>query len=403
MSRTTIGQRTVSVGDVILGERERELVAQVLDSTRLTYGPLTVRFEQEFARLHERRVAVFMNSGTSALQVGLDAMRLQLGWSDGDEVLVPALTFVASPNVVIQNRMRPVFVDIDPTYYEIDPSLIEDRITPRTRAIMPVHLFGQPCDMDPIMEIAQRRGLRVIEDSCETMYARYHGQVTGSWGDVSCFSTYTAHLLVTGVGGFATTNDPELAIRIKSLANHGRDSIYMSIDDDDDRSSPLFFDIVDRRFRFVEIGYSYRGTEFEAAIGLAQLERWQAAVASRKQNADLLTQSLSRFADQIQLPAIRPDTEHVFMMYPIVVRSPIDRDNLVHHLERHGIETRPMLPLLSQPAYLRLFGDLRPQYPVATRTETGGFYVGCHPGLTGDDIAYMAEVFARYFAGTGPR
>jgi perosamine synthetase len=390
-------RRAVPVGWVSMAQREKELLAEVIASARITYGPMTARFERQFASLHERRFAVFMNSGTSALQVGLDALRLQHGWSTGDEVLVPALTFIASSNVIIQNGLRPVFVDVDPLYYEMDPTRIAERITPRTRAIMPVHLFGQPCEMDPIVQLARDHDLRIIEDSCETMYARYHGKVAGSWGEISCFSTYAAHLLVTGVGGLATTDDPDLAIRIKSLANHGRDSIYMSIDDDDDPDSASFFEVVDRRFKFVDVGYSYRATEFEAALGLAQLERWREGVALRQRNARMLTERLEAHADLLQLPAIRPGTEHVFMMYPIVVRPPISRDDLVHHLETSGVETRPLMPLLSQPVYQRLFGDLRPQYPVATRIEENGFYIGCHPQITEEDIDHVGTVVDDFF------
>jgi dTDP-4-amino-4,6-dideoxygalactose transaminase len=389
--------RNVAVGGVKFGELERQLVDQILKSERLTYGPLTQQFEREFAAIHERRFAVFMNSGTSALQVGLDALRLAGGWSRDDEILVPALTFVASSNVVLQNGLRPVFVDIDPLYYELDPTLLSERITPRTKAIMPVHLFGQPCDMDPIMDLARTHALAVIEDSCETMFARYKGKPTGSWGEVSCFSTYVAHLLVTGVGGFATTNDPSLAIRIKSLSNHGRDAIYLSIDDDDHASGRDLFRIVDRRFKFVDVGYSYRATEFEAAIGIAQLRRWQEAIDQRRRNAHLLDDVLSRYVDFLRLPNVRPNTEHAFMMYPIVVRPPVERDQLVHHLESNGIETRPMLPLLSQPIYQRLFGDLRPDYPVATEVEQRGFYIGCHPLITEEDIVYVGEIFSRFF------
>lgn len=391
--------RTVAVGGVSFGARERELIAQVLESERITYGPMTIRFERQFAKIHERRFAIFMNSGTSALQIALDALRLREGWAPGDEVLVPAVTFVATSNVVLHNGMTPVFVDIEPDYYEMDPAKIVERITPRTRAIMPVHLFGQPCDMDPILAIARKHDLRVVEDSCETMYARYRGRIVGSWGDVSCFSTYTAHLLATGVGGFVTTDDADLAIRMKSLANHGRDSVYMSIDDDDHREDKAFFDIVDRRFKFVDIGYSYRATEFEAAIGLAQLERWQESVALRQRNASLLGERLARHQTHVRLPKIRPETDHAFMMYPIVVRPPVQRDDLVHHLEASGIETRPMLPLLSQPAYLRQFGDLRSGYPVATEVDERGFYIGCHPEITPDDIEFVGAIFDAFFTG----
>ncbi len=242
------------------------------------------------------------------------------------------------------------------------------------------------------MSIARDRGLKILEDSCETMFVCYAGRVTGSWGDVSCFSTYVAHLWVTGVGGFATTNDPDLAIRMKSLANHGRDSIYLSIDDDDDLVGRGFLEVVDRRFRFVDIGYSYRATELEAALGLAQLEQRAESLAHRQRNAGWLTERLERFRDYLQLAAVRPGTEHAFMMYPLVVRPPVVRDDLVHHLEQNGVETRPLFPLLSQPVYQRLFGDLRAEYPIVTQVEAGGFYIGCHPWLTEEDIDYVADV-----------
>src|SRR3712207_6174410 len=190
------------------------------------------RFEQEFAELHGCRFGVMSNSGTSSLQVALQALKERHGWEDGDEVIVPAVTFVATSNIVLHNRMTPVFVDVLPDTYNIDPARIEARITERTRAIVPVHLFGLPADMDPILELARAHDLKVIEDSCEAMFATYRGRPVGSFGDVACFSTYVAHFLVTGVGGLGTTNDGELAVAMRSLINHGRDSIYLSIDDD---------------------------------------------------------------------------------------------------------------------------------------------------------------------------
>src|SRR5262249_5744359 len=152
------------------------------------------------------------NSGTSALQIALAALKEVYGWQDGDEVLVPALTFVATPNVVFYNNLKPVFVDVDPQYFTIEPSKIEAKITPRTRAVMPVHIGGLPCDMDPILELACRHDLRIVEDSAEAMFSCYRGRPVGSFGDVGCFSTYVAHMLVTGVGGVCTTNDPGLIV-----------------------------------------------------------------------------------------------------------------------------------------------------------------------------------------------
>lgn len=391
-------RRQLGVGDASIGEEELEYVVDTLRRGRLSYGPYTAAFEAEFARWHDRRYAVFCNSGTSALQVAVHALKERDGWREGDEVLVPAVTFVATSNVVLQNGLRPVFVDIDPRYYEIDPEQLEAHLTPRTRAIMPVHMFGQPCDMDAVMRLARDRGLRVIEDSCEAMFVRQRDRPVGSWGDIACFSTYVAHLIVTGVGGLATTNDDELAVMLRSLINHGRDGIYLSPDADDVDDPQQLWKIVSRRFAFTHLGYSYRATEMEAAIGLAQVRRKDEIVGAHQRNAAYLSDGLQRFEEYLQLPAIRPETEHAFMMYPLVIRHPrIERDDLVRHLEEHRIETRYLMPLLSQPVYRKLFGDLESKYPVAQEVTRRGFYVGCHQGLSRDDLDYMIETFGEFF------
>lgn len=390
--------RQLGVGDASIGELEIQYVLDTLKKGRLSYGYYMASFEREFARWHDRKFAVFCNSGTSALHVAVHALKEQYGWHDRDEVLVPAVTFIASSNVVLNNRLWPVFVDVDPVYFEIDPGRIEGQITSRTRAIMPVHLFGQACDMDPIMEIARKHDLRVIEDSCEAMFVTYKGRPVGSWGEVACFSTYVAHLIVTGVGGLAVTNDSDLAIMIRSLINHGRDGIYLSPDADQTDDPRKLWQIVERRFSFVHLGYSYRATEMEAAIGLAQLQRKDEIIGAHQRNAAYLTNGLRRFEEHLQLPAIRPQAEHAFMMYPIVVPNPrVERDDLVRFLEERNIETRYLMPLLNQSVYRRLFGDLEPRYPVAREVVRRGFYIGCHQGLSGDDLDYIIETFEEFF------
>ena len=392
----------IGVGGTFIGVAARKYVDDVLTSNRLSYGKYTQKLEEKFARLHNRKFAIFCNSGTSALQVAVHALKEYYGWKSGDEVLVPAITFIATSNVILQNNLKPVFVDVDKDYYEIDPKKIEEKITPKTRAIMPVHLFGQPCDMDPILRIAKKHNLKVIEDSCETMFVKYKGEPTGSWGDIACFSTYVAHLLVTGVGGFALTNDPDLAVLLKSLFNHGRDSIYLSIDDDKTTDPRKLFKIANRRFNFIHIGYSYRATEMEAAIGLSGLTDKDKMLKKRRQNAAYLTAGLKKFKD-LQLPQIRPQTEHAFMMYPLVIKkdSKIKRDRLIYFLEKENIETRYLMPLLSQPIYKKLFGNIEENYPVAKWIDKNGFYIGCHQELKRSDLDYVIYTFEKFFQKKG--
>ena len=382
----------VSVGDLRIGAKERSYVNEVLDSSRLSYGPFSQRFESLFASLHDCKYAIFCNSGTSALHIALAALKERHGWQDGDEVIVPAVTFIATSNIVLHNHMKPVFVDVHPKTYNIDPAQIEERITPRTRAIIPVHLMGLPADMAPILEIAHRHDLRVIEDSCETMFADYRGRKVGSWSDIGCFSTYIAHYIVTGVGGLATTNDAELAVHLKSLMNHGRDSIYLTIDDDANCAPEKLFEIAARRFRFVSLGHSFRCTELEAAIGLAQLEDKDAIVARRKAVAAAYIKKLAPLSAWLQLPTVPNDRDHVFMLFPLVVRDGNKRP-LINFLEMNGIETRDLLPLLNQPVYHKLFGDLEPQFPVAQWLNRGGFYIGCHQYIDEAAIQYVTDKF----------
>lgn len=355
------------------GSRERKYVGEVLKSHRLSYGPWSKKFEEIFAKEHDSKFAVFSNSGTSALHMALAAMKEKYNWKDGDEVIVPAVTFVATSNIVLFNNMKPVFVDVDSKTYNIDPSKIEATITKRTRVILPVHLFGMPADMSPIMKIARKHNLRVIEDSCECMFAKYKGKKVGSFGDVGCFSTYIAHFLVTGVGGLALTNDPELAILMRSFMNHGRDSIYLNIDADKGLSSKKLEMVVSKRFSFVRLGHSMRGTELEAALGVAQFEGRKENIQKRKKIAAYYTKHLSDLKDYIQLPSILSDRDNNFMMYPIVLKN-MHKKVLVNFLEARNIETREMVPLINQPIYKKLFGkNLELHFPVAQWINSNGF------------------------------
>ena len=390
----------IGVGTLEITNEEKSAVMEVLDSNRLSYGPKSREFESRFAGFHDSKFAVLVNSGTSALRIAIACLKETENWKEGDEVIVPAVTFVATANVIIDHGLVPVFTDCDSNTYNIDPAKIEEKITDRTRAIMSVHLFGQIADMDPIMEIAKKHNLKVIEDSAETMGVDYKGRKTGSFGDISCFSTYAAHLIVTGVGGFAVTNNPKYAEILRSLANHGRDGIYLSIDDDKDVKDENFKEVVRRRFRFVRPGYSFRLTEMESAIGLCQLDKLPNMLKTRNENAEVLMKGLSKFSNSIQLPYYDKEKQgHAFMMFPLAIKEDagFTKDELVQYLEEWNIETRDMLPLINQPVYEYMNIDQK-AYPVADWINRCGFYIGCHQGLTQDNLQYITNVFDKFFS-----
>lgn len=389
----------IGIGTVNINSKAKRNVMRVLESSRLSYGKFSRKFETKMAEIHCRKYAIFVNSGTSALHIALQVLKDKYNWSDNDEVLVPAITFVATANVVLHNRLKPVFVDVEEDFYCIDPKKIEEKITKKTKAIIPVHLFGQSCEMADILKIAKKYNLKIVEDSCEAMFVKYKNKPVGSTGDISCYSTYATHLVTTGVGGLAMTNDDDLAIRLKSYANHGRDGIYLSIDDDNVKGREKLFRIVEKRFSFVHLGHSFRLTELEAAIGIAQLENWKDIIKKRQLNAQYLTKNLAKWSRHIKLPQIRERNNHAFMLYPILILDPkISRKAFTEYLEISGIETRYLMPLLNQPLYIKLFGDLENKYPVAKNINKNGFIIGCHQDLDIKQLDHIVNVFGQYLS-----
>ena len=383
--------RKITLGQCKINDAGKRYVNDALDNNRLSAGKYTKKFEEDFAKLHQCKYGIFCNSGTSALQISLAALKEFYGYKDGDEVLVPATTFIATSNVVLQNNLTPVFVDVDPLTFNIDPLKIEAKITSRTRACIPVHLFGLPADMDSISAIAKTHSLNIIEDSCETMFAGIRGKSVGSFGDIACFSTYVAHLIVGGVGGVVTTDNPELEKLCRSLMAHGRDSIYTNIDQDDAADDALLKEMIERRYRFERVGYSYRATELEAAIALSELEQWEANIQTRRTNAAYLKRKLQDI-ECLQLPMIPARYDHSFMMFPMVLDADRRRELFLLHLEKNGIETRYLFPLLDQPVYQALFPDMAKDYPVAQHLSRHGFFIGMHQGMTLEDMDYISDV-----------
>lgn len=391
--------KRIGVGTWRCSDRERDLVNRVLDSGRLSYGPMSKELEARFSAIHNAQFGVLSNSGTSSLQVALQAMKELHGWKDGDKVAVPAVTFVATANIVLHNRMIPVLVDVDPALYNMDIALLAEAIDkdPNIKAVIPVHLFGQPADMNGIDIVAEDQ--MVIEDSCECMFAKHGTRMVGSMGDIGCFSFYVAHLLTTGVGGISITDNPDYAAKMRSLVNHGRDGIYISPGDDNTKDANKLREIVSRRFNFESVGHSFRITELEAALGLAQLESYEDMMLMRRINAEYLTNKLTPLRNRhlLQLPHVAAYNTHSWMMYPIVLHHE-KKDGLVNFLEQANIETREMLPLTNQSVYAGMWNE--DDYPVAKWINESGFYVGCHQDLDESDMQRIAAKIEEYFEAT---
>jgi perosamine synthetase len=385
----------IGVGTFQLPENAIEWVTEVLKTGRLSYGPFSERFEKKFANLHDCKFGIFTNSGTSALTVSLAALKEKYFWKEGDEVILPAVTFISTANVVVQLGLKPVFVDVDPIFYCLDPKKLEQSITSKTRCIIPVHVFGGSSDMDPILQIQNQHKLSLVEDACEALLTRYKGKMLGSFGELSCFSTHTSHLLTTGVGGMALTKDPELETLLRSYIYHGRDPSYLKIDDDQTEDEQALEKIVANRFHFPRMGYSFRLTEMEAALGLAGLQGIEEILRIRRANANFLKDSLLEFSDHIQLPSVRENCEHSFMMFPILLKNR-KKNDLVMLLEKNRIETRDMLSLVNQPLYREYFTK---GFSVSRKIDENGFYLGCHQSLKKSDLEKIVEVLKEYFKG----
>lgn len=390
-------KRYIGVGTWKATPEIRQQINEVLDSGRISYGPKSREFEQRIATMHGDRYGVLSNSGTSSLHVALQTLKEIHGWEDGDEVFVPASTFVATVNVVLHNGLKPVLIDVEPGTYAISTKHINYELDRRyhwPKCIIPVNPFGQPADLQNMSYL--RRRIKVIDDSCECILARHCQKPIGDYADITCFSFYVAHLITTGVGGMATTKDEHYAVKMRSLVNHGRDNIYICMDD----SHPdRLKEVIGRRFSFPSIGHSYRITELESAIGLAQLDTIADVIAYRQKYAVALRQELSLIAGgRLSFLTDRPDTENSWMMFPIVVESEkFTKMDICNFLEERGIETRDALPVIFQPCYKGMWDPY--DYPIAKKLWERGFYIGCHQGLTDDDFDYTISTFKEFLDG----
>ena len=395
-------RRKVTFGTIRIPELSRRLINEALDSTRISCGKYVRQLEQQFAELVGVEAAVAVSSGTDADVLAL-AVLYDVGAERGDEVIVPALSFVATGNAVLHAGFRPAFVDVEPHTLNIDPAQIEAAITPRTRAIMPVHLMGKPAEMDTINAIARRHGLLVVEDAAEAHGAEYRGKPAGALADLGAFSLYVAHIITTGEGGMITARSEEHAEILRSLRSHGRSCVCRSCTLNKDSgycakrfSGPGGEDV---RFTFPRVGYSCKMNELEAAIGLGNMQQYDDILARRRANLRYALSRFDRLAPYLTTIREEPHEQIGPHAIPMVIQpeAAFTRAQLTDYLERRGIETRTLFA--SMPTQCPGFADLGyklGQFPAAEYVGRNGLHVGVHHDLDRGDMQYLMQTLQRF-------
>jgi len=352
-----------------LGEEELKNVIQAFKEGWISSkGRFVQEFEEKFSDYLGAKYGVATSNGTAALHLALEA----LGISAGDEVIVPTLTFIATANSVKYTGAKPIFVDSHPNYWCIDPKEVEQHITSRAKAIIPVHLYGHPSDMGKIMDIAEAHELFVIEDAAEAHGAEYKKKKVGSFGNIACFSFYGNKIVTTGEGGICLTDNEELAQKMRILRDHGED--------------------LNRKYWYNVIGFNYRMTNLQAAIGVAQLEKLDEFIRVKRQLAQFYNELL-KDVNGISLPPEEPWAKNVYWMYSVLIEDDysLTRDELIEEYRQEYIETRPFFnPIHTMPLYRS-----RESHPVAEKLSKKGINLPSFIELKKEGIERIAEIIRR--------
>ena len=362
----------IPIAEPSLGEEELKNVTEAIKSGWISSkGAFIPKFEGSFAHYCGIKYGVATCNGTVALHLALTT----LGIGPEDEVIVPTLTFIATANAVKYTGAEPVFVDSHPDYWCLDPEKIEPAITTKTKAIMPVHLYGHVCDMDAIVAIARRHNLYVIEDAAEAHGAEYKGKKAGSFGDIACFSFYGNKIITTGEGGMCLTNNELLASKMRILEDHGMNP--------------------SKRYWHDMLGFNYRMTNMQAAVGIAQLKKLGKFVDRKREIAGWYGKGLKDLAESnlIKLHPEMPWAKNVYWMYSILIQDNfgIDRDELRRKLELEGIETRPLFyPVHTMPPY-----KIKERIPVAEELSKRGISLPSSVSLAAEQVEYITDAIRK--------
>jgi perosamine synthetase len=366
----------IKINEPILGKEEIDAVVAVLKSGTLTNksgaGPKVLEFEREFAKFIGVKHAIAVSTGTAALHCAL----LAVGVRSGDDVLIPSFTFAGTGTPVLLCGSKPIFADVRSETYCVSPEDVEGAISRRTKAMIPVHLYGLSCDMDPIMEIARQRGITVIEDAAQAHGGEYKQRKAGSLGDMACFSFYSGKNMTTGEGGMVTTNDDDLAQAVKMIRTHGEERPYW----------------VSR------IGNNYHMTELAAAMGVTQLRKLPEFLEKRRQNARILTEQLGS-SGKLALPTEPEGTKHAWYLYTVRLRGANAgrRNKIVEKIRDKNIEAAIYYetPLHLLPLYKEVAGVRKGSLPETERTARQVFSLPIHAGLRSEEMSYVGDTVKR--------
>lgn len=373
-----MGMQRVPLALPDLDESDVQAVVEVLRSGRLALGPRAEEFERLICEYVGVKHAVSVSSGTAALHLIVRA----LGIGPGDEVLVPSFTFAASVNVILYEGAAPVFVDVDPETYCIDPHDLERKITPRTKAVMAVDVFGHPAEWDDVLKIAERHGLKVIDDSCEALGAEYKGKKVGRFGDAAAFAFYPNKQITTGEGGIVVTSDEEIARLCRSMRNQGRGEMGAWLEHE-------------------RLGFNYRLDEMSAALGVSQFRRLESFLAKREQVAGWYTERLAG-RDWVRPPVVKPYVRMSWFVYVVTLAEGVDRDGVVRALEEEGVPCRGYFsPIHLQPYVRERYGTGEGELPVTESVARRTIALPFHNNLRLDEVEFVVDALERAVARNG--
>ena len=360
----------IPVAEPIFDGRELEYLSDCIKTGWISsIGKYVTEFEQGFARYIGCRYGVAVHTGTAALHLALAALNI----GPGDEVIVPDLTFAATANAVLYTGAKPVLVDVEDDTWNIDPREIEKAINENTKAVIVVHLYGHPCDMEAILHICDRYGIVLVEDAAEAHGAEYRGRKVGSFGRIGCFSFFGNKVITTGEGGLCVTDDPDLKHCIEQLRDHGMSTT--------------------RKYWHDRVGYNYRMTNLQAAVGVAQLERIEWFVERKREIAGLYKSYLAD-TENLILPIEKDYAKNIFWMFTICIREAckISRDELMQLLKSEGVDSRPVFfPLHSMPPYYT-----EKAYPISEKISKAGLSLPSSPALTEQNVDRVCRLITRF-------